>query len=555
MQRDLKRLTEEQFDLVVIGCGIHGAAIAKEASNEGLRVALVEKCDFGHSASANSLKIIHGGLRYLQHFNLKRMRESIISRRSMMQLAPHLVRPLQALMPTIGHGLKGPEVMRLALFLYDIISLDKNKGLAQSSRFPWGYVMSKGQCLEAIGDMGINGMNGAAVWYDAIAVNTERLVLEYVLRSVSNGAVAANYLEAEEILVTKNQVSGVTVRDVHSRENFMIKTRMIANCGGGEYTQLSSSCSKRTEMKSSWAQALNIVVKKKLFIDFAVGLEGQTEYRDKDAVINRGKRLFFFVPWRKHYTMIGTVYRPHPEKKEVFPVSKEEILTMVDEVNGIHPKAGLSYEDVTFYHAGLVPMSSYDAENPENVQLDKATIIVDHGKQEGPQGMYSVKSVKYTTAPQVAAKLIKMIPGSNIATAEAAPGTEPKQTICFDDSGTILSQTSVRQHLQKKYGSGSVRLMEYIHAWEPGAGNEETWVSLDPPLLTAEVDYFIDEEMAKCLGDVVFRRSDLGSAECPPETILTRLADMMATRLDWDEERKVKELEMVYSRYEPLERR
>ena len=96
-------------DIAIIGSGIHGSILALEAAQAGYRVALFEKGDFGGSTSANSLKIIHGGIRYLQHLNIKRMRESILSRRSMMQFAPHLVRPLACLMPTYGHGIKGRD--------------------------------------------------------------------------------------------------------------------------------------------------------------------------------------------------------------------------------------------------------------------------------------------------------------------------------------------------------------------------------------------------------------------------------------------------------------
>ncbi|HCF25735.1 MAG TPA: glycerol-3-phosphate dehydrogenase/oxidase, partial [Cyanobacteria bacterium UBA11049] len=122
MQRDLTKLSQNVYDLLIVGGGIYGACVAWDASLRGLSVALVEKADFGCATSANSLKMIHGGLRYLQHGDLKRMRESICDRRILMQIAPHLVHPLPVVVPTYGHGIKGKEVMTIALAINDMVS-------------------------------------------------------------------------------------------------------------------------------------------------------------------------------------------------------------------------------------------------------------------------------------------------------------------------------------------------------------------------------------------------------------------------------------------------
>ncbi|MBC6951099.1 FAD-dependent oxidoreductase, partial [candidate division KSB1 bacterium] len=121
MQRNLEALAQNVFDVLIIGGGIYGACAAWEAAQRGLSVALVEKDDFGGATSSNSLKIIHGGLRYLQHADFKRMRESIHERMVLMRIAPHLVHPLPCVMPTYGHALKGKEVMAVAMLLNDLI--------------------------------------------------------------------------------------------------------------------------------------------------------------------------------------------------------------------------------------------------------------------------------------------------------------------------------------------------------------------------------------------------------------------------------------------------
>ncbi len=142
MHRNPAELEKETFDLLIIGGGIYGAALAREAVLRGIKTALVEQGDFGSGTSMNSLKIIHGGLRYLQHADFVRMRESIAERRRLLQLAPHLVQPLPCVMPTYGHAVKGPEVMRIALMINDLLSADRNLGAADDRRLPCGRIFS-----------------------------------------------------------------------------------------------------------------------------------------------------------------------------------------------------------------------------------------------------------------------------------------------------------------------------------------------------------------------------------------------------------------------------
>ena len=136
MERNLKKLADEHFDLLIIGGGINGVAAAWEASLRGLKTALVERRDFGAETSAGSLKIVHGGLRYLQHLDLRRMRESIRERSTLLYVAPHLVYPLPFLVPTYGHLLKGPELMAAAVLANEVISLDRNQRIRDPARSP-----------------------------------------------------------------------------------------------------------------------------------------------------------------------------------------------------------------------------------------------------------------------------------------------------------------------------------------------------------------------------------------------------------------------------------
>jgi glycerol-3-phosphate dehydrogenase len=557
MKKDLSTLKDNQFDLVIVGAGIHGSILALEAVRAGYSVALLEKGDFGHSTSANSLKIIHGGIRYLQHADFKRMRESIVSRRSMMTFAPHLVKPLACLMPTYGHGIKGREMMRLAFSIYDLVAFDRNKGLMNAdSRLPCGTGISRDEVQQLVPGIKEKGLTGGAVWYDAMADNTERLVLEYVKEAVKYGAVAANYARVTEVETAEKQVSAVIVSDVKTGEAIRVRCRSVVNAAGPWLENLAGGQSEVSGQR--WATAVNIVVKKRLFRDIAVGLEGFTDYIDKDAIIKRGKRLFFFVPWQDKYTMIGTAYKPYHGVVDDFSLPRDEVQQLLNDINKIYPAAELTMEDVSFFHGGLLPMNEADENNSfDSVQLDKSSRIIDHGPEGGMGGFFSIKGVKYTTAPDIARRIIRILQNSTqLGKSEPgcykiSPPDRPDYGLLWERLGKHYEE--IRAHLRSRYSSGGWR--EVLPFLAPSGEVElstSLWVSEDPPLLVAELLFFIHEEMASTLADVVFRRSNLGTAECPEMRTLSRLAQIMGHELGWTAEEREQQIGSIIEVFAPL---
>ncbi len=556
MKKDLSRLKNKLFDLVIVGAGIHGSILALEAVRAGYSVALLEKGDFGHSTSANSLKIIHGGIRYLQHADFKRMRESIVSRRSMMTFAPHLVKPLACLMPTYGHGIKGREMMRLAFSIYDLVAFDRNKGLMNAdSRLPCGTGISKDEVQRLVPGIEEKGLTGGAVWYDVIANNTERLVLEYLKEAEKYGAVAANYTRVTEVETAEKQVSAVIVSDVKTSETIRVRCRSVVNAAGPWLENLAGDQSEVSGQR--WATAVNIVVKKRLFRDFAVGLEGYTDYTDKDAIIKRGKRLFFFVPWQDKYTMIGTAYKPYHGAVDDFSLALDEVQQLLTDINKIYPVAELTMEDVSFFHGGLLPMIEADDNNFDSVQLDKSSRIIDHGPVDGMGGFFSIKGVKYTTAPDIARRVIRILQKSN-QLGKSEPGCYQISPHGYPDYGLLWERLGknyeeIRTHLRSRYSSGDWRgVLPFLARSGEVESSTSLWVSQDPPLLLAELLYFIHEEMAFTLADVVFRRSNLGSAECPEMHTLSRLAEIMGHELDWTAEEREQQIVSIIEVFAPL---
>ena len=553
MNRDLNQLQSTQFDVVIVGGGIHGAALAYEAVRAGYRVALLEKGDFGHSTSANSLKIIHGGIRYLQHGDLPRMRESIVSRRQMMGLAPHLVKPLRCLMPTYGHGIKGREMMRLAFAIYDLIAFDRNKGLPPENQLPCGSAVSRDEVKWIVPGIAEAGLTGGAIWHDAIVVDSERLVLEYLKEAARYGAATFNYIKATEIAMAGNQVVAVLARDQQTGREIRVSCQTVVNATG---PWLEGLCGGQAEKGCQlWATAVNIVVKRQLFQDYAVGLEGYTEFTDKDALIKRGTRLFFFVPWQGKYTMIGTTYTPYHGTADGFSLGREEVAKILGDINKIYPHGHLSMDEVSFYHAGLLPIKEGDDSGADSVQLDKSSLIIDHGPADNRYGLFSIKGVKYTTAPDIAEKMVHILAG-NQWLGKRAKGTYVAVPPRNLDFGPAISQLGwgfevIKKHLSLRYGAGWREVFGYIAKNYPKSGKGESlWISDEPPLLACELLYFIHEEMALSLADVVFRRTNLAAAECPSRELLALVAGRMATELGWnaeEQQRQIDDVEEVFA--------
>ncbi len=575
MQRNIDKIADTDFDVIVVGGGIHGAVLSLVASKAGYKVALIEQRDWGWATSANSLKIIHGGIRYLQHGDFVRMRESIRSRRSMMRFAPHLVKPLSCVMPTYGHGIKGREVMGLAFKVYDWIACDRNRDLLGSCWLPDTKKLSPQEILKEVPYIKKENLTGGAVWYDAIAVNSERLVLEYVKEACCYGATAINYMRVDDIIVEDGIAKGVRSSDLLSGRKLEVFSGTVVNATGPWLNNL-RPCNNQSSQQ--WAIAVNIIIKKKLFDKYAVGLEGYTDYTDTDALIKRGKRLFFFVPWRDKYTIIGTNYIPYKGDPANFKLNRGLVSKMIADVNKIYPHADLTMADIGHYHGGLVPMLSNSSQEEENnfendsVQLDKSSLIIDHGnkKESGVnspvKGLVSIKGVKYTTAQDVGEKVVRLLgrkyldkPGQACYADEYV---KEKKSHDFSDLAQYLSERykEICTLFKNRYGRDWRRVMAYIERSDLAENNllDVTGNFFDPKdfdsrVFAAEIRYFIKEEMAFRLSDIVFRRSALGSAECPKKDTLEKILEIIQQMLDLNKDMCEEQMAEVIDRYSILQ--
>ena len=558
MKRDLNELANREFDIIIVGGGIYGVMTAWDASLRGLRVALIEKDDFAGSTSSNSLKIVHGGLRYIQHADVKRMRESIRERRIMMKIAPHLVHPLPFVIPTYGHFIKGPEAMFVALKINDLVSFDRNSLPDPQKRLPAGKIISKQECLKKIPGVDEENLTGGAIWYDAQLYNSERMIFSTLHSATDAGAVIANYVEMKKFLRKEDRIIGVMAQDKLTGNQFEIHGKLVINTTGPWINNILSILrNKKPVKKVTLAKMINLVAPK-ILGDYSVGVYSKYEYKDKDAVISKGSRLYFITPWR-NLSLIGTAQIAYEDDPKNFRIARDDIETFINEINEAYPPANLSFDNILFYYGGLLPIKDgYD--DPRNVTLTKHYDLIDHKKEDGLDGLLSVVSVKYTTARDVTEKILNLaIQKLGI---EQRPSITDKTPIYggdipfFEDylQSTLKNSPNgfskqVMRHLVYNYGTA---LGDILNLAQENSAFSKPLDDHDE-ILKAEVIYGIREEMAQHLADVVFRRTELGPAGLPSDSTLNDIATLMAQELGWNEEKIQEEIKSTKNIYDPIQ--
>lgn len=550
MERDLRKISDHVHALLIIGGGIYGATAAWEAASRGLSVALLEKGDFGGATSMNSLKTVHGGLRYLQQLDFSRMRESITERRALLRIAPHLVQPLPFLIPTYGHGMKGKEILRIGLLLNDLVGYDRNRGLDPSQRIPPGRILSREECLRAIPGIPAGGLTGGALWHDCLMYSSERLLLSFLLSAWEAGAALANYVEVIGFIIERGTVKGVLARDHLRGEELEVRAKVTLNMSGPWIDKvLERARGLPPKVRLHPSKAMNIVVRE-IFQGMAIGLPSSHTYRTEGRDVHTGSRYLFTIPWRGH-TLIGTTHLPYTGGPDEFAVTGDDISQFLGEVNGAHPGLGLTTDDVLFAYGGILPMDP-GSMTRDRVDLVRHYRIYDHGEEEGLEGLVSVLGVKYTTARDVAERAVDHVfrklgftPPRSVTREQPLYGGD------IGNFGEFLRQERKAmpdamteesfEHFLRCYGSRYRDALGPIEEEDSYAGP----ITPAKPVTKAQILHAVREEMAVKLADVVMRRTELGSTGLPGEEALAACARLMAWELDWSEERTARELDEV----------
>lgn len=532
MKRDLARLDNESFDLVIIGGGVYGLSAAWDAALRGLKVAVLEKGDFGAATSSGSLKLIHGGLRYLQHLNFARMRMSINERRRMLRIAPHLVHPLEFVMPCYGHAMKGPEAMRLALLFNDAMSFDRNRGLDRAHAIPGGRTLSPAECLERLPGIRREGLTGGAVFHDAQMYNSERLTLAFGLSAAERGAALANYAEVTGFHVEQDVIRSAVVRDRLSDRVFCVAGRMFLNMTG-PWSDITARLltAREPDRRVVRSKGVQLVTRA---LPPAAAFPVESRQRDITAVIKRGGRNYFVTPWRG-LSIIGTTDTLYEGAPDDFAITESDIGDFLAEINALYP-AGLERKDVRFWIGGMRPLGDEDT-NPEHAKASHRSQVRDHAREGGPANLVSVVGVKYTVCRHIAEQVVNLAVRRLGGSADRCrTGETPLAGGDIEDFDAFRS--GAEDHLARNYGTQMKAILAL-------ARQNPAWAEKIPgstEVLGAEVVHAVREEMAVHLADVVLRRTDLGTLGHPGRPALEACARLMAAELAWTPGRTEEEL-------------
>ncbi len=534
MTRDLDRLTGTTFDVLVVGGGIYGLTIAYDAAQRGLSVALIERDDFGCGASFNHLRTIHGGLRYLQRLDLARARESVRERRTLARIAPHSVRPLPFAVPLYRSVVRGKTVMRAGFLIDRLMTMDRNRGVPRQHRLRGGRVVGRGTAVQQFPGLKRRGLTGAAVFYDYITPEADRLTFSFALAAAEHSAVLANHVEATALLTGSQErrlVTGVHARDVLGGCDLEISARITVNATGSGIDRLLDPLGIPAGIPMM--KVMNLVTRRDAGDEALSGPSAS------------GRNLFL-VPWRER-AIFGTWESGRAVRGADAAEDAHDIEAFIAELNEAFPALDLRPADITLVHRGIVPAAARGG----RVSLQSRDQVLDHANQ-GVEGLITVSGAKYTTARAVAERvtnrLLSKLRHERVACRTAST---PLPGGSIRDVGMSIAEarreydqglpSDTIPHLIAAYGSRYESVVQM-------AGSRPDWrtrLAPDSPVIGAQLVHAVRSEMALTLADAVLRRTPLGALGHPGDAALERAASIVAAELKWPDDRRRDEIAAV----------
>lgn len=380
MKRDIAGLKTEQFDILVIGGGINGCAIARDASLRGLKTGLIEKNDFACGASGNSTKIIHGGIRYLEQFNLGLIYEALHERGTLLRTAPGMVWPLEFIIPVYKGDPRPLIMMRTGVFVYDM--------LAGRANIHCHRPLTKAELALFEPNITTKGLKGGVMYCDA-QMDDIRLCLDNAISAASAGCCIANKIEAEGLIKKDGSVIGVAARDALADERFSIRAHCVVNATGAWSNKLVWADEPHAPAITRPTKGIHLIYSK-LPITRAMLFSARKD-----------KRIFFAIPWRD-YTLIGTTDTDFNGSPDEVYAERSDVEYLLNEIRRVFPDQDISRKGVITTYAGLRPLMNTQGMAPWKVSRE-------HYIKESDSGLISVVGGKYTTYRRLAEQLVDRI--------------------------------------------------------------------------------------------------------------------------------------------------
>ncbi len=537
--------TSNTYDMVIVGGGSHGGALAWQASIRGYKVLLLERDDFVSGTSANSMKIIHGGVRYLQRLDIVRLRLSVSERTKLLSIAPHLVFPLKCVIPTYKKLSKNKWIVGAAFKLYDLLSAERNRGVSECKQILNTGILSKRELKQAFPDIKDNCFTGGAVWYDATVHSAERLVLSYLFSAQELGAHTLNYTAVTEILTEAGQVVGIVAIDKFSQKEIRVKCGLVVDATG-PWSFFKKYCDQ-TQKKWYFTKAVNIIVNRRL-VDDAIGL---TVPASQNAV----SRMLFLAP-TENATAIGTWYfYCEGGIAAANDVTQNEITLILKDINSVLSGVVLMLSDVFRVQVGLLPVKSGKPSigDPELIADSEIEMADKYG---GPSGLVYIQGTKLTTALSSSIRCLDVINENTKGRfAKAIHSEKLFDWQTTDKYGEFLRGCEVKyKHLWSAdivreiiscLGTKIERVAVIAEAnmelqgVVPGGAN----ISL------ALIAYIIENQRVFTLSDLLLRRLNVGAYLVPAMETVECCADILARHFGWSQAMRAENIRDLLETY------
>jgi len=509
----VRSLGGRTVDLLIIGGGIIGAGIARDAALRGLSVALVEQDDFASGTTSRPTRLIHGGLRYLELFDFALVRSDMREREILLRIAPHLVFPLPFLLPLYRPSLWYQAKLRIGMQLYDILSLDKSL-----PRRKW---LGRGETLAAEPALDADGLQGAWRFYDAQVPLVERLVIENVVDAAAHGALVLNHARANSYLRDRDRVSGALVLDRMAGVELALRARLTVNATGPWLDRTIAP----------------LRVGAKPLLRLTKGIHIVTPRATQQAHVlfaRRDGRLFFVVPWLDT-TIVGTTDTDYDGDPADAAATEEDVRYLQEEARRAFPNA--PFGEIFFTWAGVRALVREEGVSEGEVSRKHA--LYDHEARDRVAGVLSVVGGKITAYRAIAEEVTDLV--ARKLGRERRSGTPDPESRASSTADALLPGAD----------GSRARDIAALAAGDP---------SLAAPLcphhhgVAAEIVHAVRHEWALTIGDALLRRTALGLAPCQGLDCVDAVAELMGRLLGWDAERRAREIAAYCREVEPMRR-
>jgi len=513
--RDFSKLAETEYDLAIIGGGMIGTGVARDAAMRGLRTVLFEKEDFCYGTSGRSSRMIHGGLRYLANYDFGLVREGLREREIVLRIAPHLVRPLKFLIPVYGESYLHKMKLKIGMILYDLLSYDKS--------LPRHKYLDKEKVLEAEPALAETGLQGAYVYYDSQIALTERLCMENVVSASRHGAVLLNHAKVVGLVKEGNAITGVKVHNALSSESARFLARLVVNMGGPWLDEVVRELRPKEKPLARTTKGIHLVTPKVT--------------NDALALFASDGRAYFVMPWIG-FSLVGTTDTDYEQDIDAVRADAHDVKYLRTEVQRAFPRA--SWDRIFYTIAGV--RSLLRVEGVKESSVTRRHVIYDHENKEGLGGLVSVIGGKLTAYRGIAKDIVDVacrkldVRAVCMTANKSLPGADPigleRVRLNMDSLASEYGITAEElDHLVSLYGSRCSEVLEYVKT-DKRLSERICETNLD---IMAEIIHAIEKESALTLTDFMLRRSLIGFRQCEGLDCRMKVGKKMGEILGWSD--------------------